>query len=204
MAIESFSAAIVILAAGASKRMGEPKQLLSWGNSTLIEHIIKKALKVKVKEVSVILGANYDLINNQIKKYPVNIINNIDWKEGLGNSISKAITHYIFETNIDALIFILADQPFVTDDYLNRMLSNFTPNKNQIIATQYQDRKLGIPVLFDKFYFDQLISLNGDIGANHILQNNKSSVNVLEASFNNIDIDSKVEYKKAYFNMFKK
>ena len=203
MTIESFNTAIVILAAGASKRMGEPKQLLPWGHSTLIEHVIQKSLKVEVKEVSVVLGANYDIINNKIKNYPINIINNIDWKVGLSSSISKAVTHYIRDPKIDALIFILADQPFVTDDYLNLMLSNFTPNQNQIIATQYEDGKLGIPVLFDRYYFDELLSLNGDFGANHILQNNKSYVNILEASFKCFDIDTKDDYKKAYFGMFK-
>lgn len=203
MTIESFNTAIVILAAGASKRMGEPKQLLAWGNSTLIEYIIQKALKVEVNEVSVVLGANYNTINNKIKKYPINIINNIDWKAGLSSSISKAVSHYNIESKIDALIFILADQPFITDDYLNRMLSNFTPNQNQIKATRYEDGKLGIPVLFDKFYFDELLCLNGDIGANHILQNNKNCVDVLEVSFSNVDIDSKEDYIKAYFDMFK-
>lgn len=203
MTIESFNTAIVILAAGASKRMGEPKQLLAWGNSTLIEYIIQKALKVEVNEVSVVLGANYNTINNKIKKYPINIINNIDWKAGLSSSISKAVSHYSIESKIDALIFILADQPFITDDYLSRMLSNFTPNQNQIKATRYEDGKLGIPVLFDKFYFDELLCLNGDIGANHILQNNKNCVDVLEVSFSNVDIDSKEDYIKAYFDMFK-
>ena len=203
MTIESFNTAIVILAAGASKRMGEPKQLLAWGNSTLIEYIIQKALKVEVNEVTVVLGANYNTINNKIKKYPINIINNIDWKAGLSSSISKAVSHYSVESKIDALIVILADQPFITDDYLNRMLSNFTPNQNQIKATRYEDGKLGIPVLFDKFYFDELLCLNGDIGANHILQNNKNYVDVLEVSFSNVDIDSKEDYLKAYFDMFK-
>ena len=203
MTIESFNTAIVILAAGASKRMGEPKQLLPWGHSTLIEHVIQKAIKVEVKEVSVVLGANYDIINNKIKNYPINIINNIDWKVGLSSSISKAVTHYIRDPKIDTLIFILADQPFIPDDYLNKMLTDFTPNQNQIIASQYEDGKLGIPVLFDRYYFDELLSLNGDFGANHILQNNKSYVNILEASFNCLDIDTKDDYKKAYFGMFK-
>ncbi len=203
MSNESFKTAIVILAAGSSKRMGEPKQLLPWGNSTLIEHIIQKALKVKVTEVSVVLGANFEIINKQIKNYPINIITNTNWKAGLSISISKAVSHYITEQKIEALIFILADQPFISDNYLKQMLSNYMVNQNQIIATQYEDGKLGVPVLFDKYFFNELLSLNGDIGANQILQNNKRYVKALEVSFNHIDIDTKVDYQKAHIDMFK-
>ncbi|MFL1011441.1 nucleotidyltransferase family protein [Flavisericum labens] len=197
--------AIVILAAGESRRMGEPKQLLSWKKTTLIEHVVKNVLEVNVNDVAVVLGAHYNEINKQLKDYPVKIINNNLWNSGLGHSISKAVLYFMSKkSKIEALMIILADQPFVTSAYLMKMIDSFTPNNKQILATQYNDGKLGVPVLFDNFYFTELSELSKDEGAHLIIKKNKNFVDILKASFVNMDIDSKEDYHKAKAQNFSK
>jgi len=92
--------AVVILAAGASKRMHSPKQLLSWDKNTLIAHAIETALKLEVKEVIVVLGANYQFIEQEIKHYPITILNNKDWALGLGKSLACATIYLLKQTKV--------------------------------------------------------------------------------------------------------
>ncbi|WMI65428.1 nucleotidyltransferase family protein [Aestuariibaculum sp. YM273] len=197
--------AMVILAAGASKRMGEPKQLLLWGDSTLLEHSIETALDVSANHVYLVLGANYKTLKSKIESRPVEIIYNPDWEKGLGKSISKAVTH-LKNSNLkfDGVLFLLADQPFITSDYLEQMIGAFKPKKEQIIATSYVDGENGVPVLFDAVYFTELEALNEDKGAKQILKHHKQKVEILFSGTKNIDLDTQTEYVHAYQAKFKK
>jgi molybdenum cofactor cytidylyltransferase len=188
--------AIVILAAGESKRMGLPKQLLQWGNASLIGHAVQTALKVPHKEVVVVLGANYVQVYNEIKHYSVTSLNNKEWEMGLGTSISKGI-NYIknIRSNVDGVFIMLADQPFITSNFLELLIHDFKPNKNQIIATSYKKGTYGVPALFDKSYFDELIQLHDDFGAKYLLKKNESNVKVLTPPNKNIDLDTEEDYK---------
>ncbi|WP_027137328.1 nucleotidyltransferase family protein [Gaetbulibacter saemankumensis] len=197
--------ALVVLAAGGSKRMGEPKQLLAWGDFTLLEHAIETALEVRPKYVFVVLGANYETLRRKVENYPVEIINNLDWEIGLGSSISKAVKQINDSIlKFDGVLFLLADQPFITSNYLEHMMSLFESHKDQILATSYIDGEKGVPVLFDAIYFKELEALNGDIGAKQILKAHESKVKILFGGTKNIDLDTQTEYKAAYKAQFLK
>lgn len=189
--------AIVILAAGSSSRMGSPKQLLSWGNSNLLNVAIEKAIKTVASKVVVVLGANYKLIEKEIKHQPITVLNNKNWNLGLGKSISCA-AEYILKSDKkkDGVLIVLADQPKITTSFLNEIIDDYQLNQNQIIATSYDDDKFGVPALFDSFYFKELSKLTDDNGAKNILKKYKSSVKILNPPSKNIDIDSKEDYKK--------
>ncbi|UKM64438.2 nucleotidyltransferase family protein [Flavobacteriaceae bacterium GSB9] len=190
--------AIVVLAAGASRRMEKVKQLLPWGDVTLVEHVIRTVLSVKANTSAVVLGANSDIVNPQLKEYPITIIKNERWKEGMSKSISKATLFFLDrKPRPDGIMFILADQPFVTSTYLSEMINSFTPNKKQILATRYKDGKKGVPVVFDKYYFKELADLKGDKGAKIVLEAHNVCVQILDAPFVNMDIDLKEDYEKA-------
>jgi molybdenum cofactor cytidylyltransferase len=196
--------AVVVLAAGASKRMGKPKQLLQWDNETLISHTIRTALKLKTGHVYVVLGANFQLIEKTINHFPITILNNKNWERGLGASIgvaSKYIQRQKPET--DALLFVLADQPFITASYLNDIILSFSPNENQIIASAYENQKFGVPALFDSSYFKKLGLLKDDFGAKDVLKANESFVKVLIPPVKNVDLDSKEDYERLYKENFK-
>lgn len=195
--------AIVVLAAGASKRMGSPKQLLKWGDGTLIGNAIETASKVTSNEPIVVLGAHYELIKNVIQTSPVTILNNEKWEKGLGSSIAFAVEYLQNSSNIDGVLITLCDQPLITVDFLNLFISKFQSGKNQILATSYGDGKLGVPVLFDKVYFNDLKKLNGDDGAKEILKGYSSHVEVLTPPMDNMDLDTNEEYTALYQSHFK-
>lgn len=191
--------AIVILAAGASKRMGTPKQLLKWGNESLLSHAITKALHVQASEVIVVLGANHGSIEKEIKQFPITILKNKNWEEGLGKSIACA-AKYVKESKpeINALLITLADQPLIDSVFLDNIIHKFSQSQNQIIATAYENGKNGVPVLFDSCYFEELSKLSDDNGAKHLLKKYEFSVKSLELQQEYLDIDSKEDYEFLY------
>lgn len=188
---------IAVLAAGNSSRMGQPKQLLKWGNETLIGNAVKTALATTAKDVFVVLGANYQLIMKEVEKLPIQILKNDDWQEGLGSSI--ACTAKFCENNaknMDGLIFTLADQPLITSGYLQKMITNFQVGYDQIVATEYESGKKGVPALFDKIYFSELSAITGDDGAKSLLIKHTSNVSTMLSEANKTDIDTLEDYHK--------
>ena len=113
---------VLLLAAGGSSRMGQPKQLLPWGNTTLIEHQIQTLIKTG-NPVNVVLGFNSDLIIPVIKNYKINIFINNNWENGMGSSLSLGISQIItrFPKAAGVLITLL-DQPLITASYYEKML----------------------------------------------------------------------------------
>ncbi|GAA3629252.1 nucleotidyltransferase family protein [Flavivirga jejuensis] len=198
---DSLNIPIVILAAGASKRMGTIKQLLPWreGN-TLLEHSIEMALKTNTNQVFVVLGANYATIKSNIDKLPVTIIKNKDWELGLGKSIACAAEYILnLKQEVDAVLICLADQPFIDPEFLNTLIQNVTINTGQIIASSYKNGVSGVPVIFDKVYLSELSKLKHDNGAKILLKKYAPLVKVFKPEFENIDLD----YKEDYANLYK-
>ncbi len=191
--------AILILAAGDSSRMGTPKQLLKWKNTTLLGHAVETAQKLNTLKLIVVLGANHNLINTKINNYQVEVLVNKSWEKGLGSSISFGVNHLLkSNTNFDAVLIMLADQPLIDSVYLNKVLDKYEIGMSQIIATSYKSKKQGVPVLFGAIYFEELSQLDDDKGAKVILQ--KYSKNVSAISANNIvsDIDTLEDYERLY------
>lgn len=196
--------AIVVLAAGASKRMGSPKQLLKWGDGTLIGNAIETVSKLASNELIVVLGAHYELIKNVIQTSPVTILNNENWEKGLGSTIAFAVEYLQnSKSNVDGVLITLCDQPLITADFLNLFISKFQSGKNQILATSYGNDKQGVPVLFDKVYFNDLEKLNSDEGAKEILKKYSSHVEALTPQMDNKDLDTSEEYTALYQTYFK-
>lgn len=195
---------IVVLAAGASKRMGSPKQLLKWGDGTLIGNAIETVSKLASNELIVVLGAHYELIKNVIQTSPVTILNNENWEKGLGSTIAFAVEYLQnSKSNVDGVLITLCDQPLITADFLNLFISKFQSGKNQILATSYGNGKQGVPVLFDKVYFNDLEKLNSDEGAKEILKKYSSHVEALTPQMDNKDLDTSEEYTALYQTHFK-
>ncbi len=183
--------------------MGIPKQLLKWGNVTLLGSAIETVLKLSVKEIIVVLGANYNEIEKEINHYPITILNNEDWKIGLGKSLAYGI-EYIESSKetIDACLVTLADQPLIETNFLNILIEVYNKHKDSIIATSYKNEKYGVPVIFDKIHFEELLALNDDNGAKHLLKKYKSSVKILIPELDNLDLDIIEDYKSLYKKKF--
>ena len=188
--------AIIILAAGASSRMGKIKQLLPWKQTTLIGNAIEQALDSKADAVFVVLGANYQLISKEIKQENITIIYNKNWTLGMGSSIVCAMDFFDKKhKKYDGVLITLVDQPLIDVIYFNMLINKFIDNN--IIASKYKNR-VGVPAIFSLKYFNELRQLNGDIGARNLILKHINDVKKIDAFDKIQDIDSIESYEHLY------
>jgi len=187
---------IILLAAGGSTRMGRPKQLLPWGNQTLIEYQIQILLKTG-NPVGVVLGAKANLVGPVVEKYDVHISVNNNWENGMGSSIATGVRDLmqIFPT-ADGVLLALVDQPLVPPEHFQSILGIFQPGKKQIIASIANSGWKGVPVLFDKCYFDEIQNLTGKEGAKKIIQKHNYALKYIECGNLLEDMDTPEAYQK--------
>lgn len=187
---------ILLLAAGSSSRMGQPKQLLPWGSQTLIEHQIQTLLKTG-HPVHVVLGSNSNLIILVIAQYEVDIFINPDWESGMGSSISFGISEIIQKfPNANGVLITLLDQPLISTSYLEKMLGSYQPGSQQIIVSRSASGWTGVPVLFDKCYLMELTELSNDEGAKKITKRYEENVILLEGGELLEDMDTPETYRQ--------
>jgi molybdenum cofactor cytidylyltransferase len=184
---------IIILAAGASSRLGRPKQLLPWQGKTLLQHAVQMAQTITTQPV-VVTGANADQLAAGLHHNPVQIVFNPEWQQGIASSIRCGLQTLLNRTpSPDQVIFMVCDQPFVTTELLLELINERQNTHQPIVASAYGDT-LGIPALFDKTMFAQLLDLQGDTGAKNIIsQHNAQTARVAfpEGAF---DIDTNAVY----------
>jgi molybdenum cofactor cytidylyltransferase len=185
--------AILILAAGSASRMGKIKQLLPYKNTTLLEWAIEQALKSTVKDVFCVFGANKDEIEKQLTTKTIEVIYNPNYKDGLSTSIVEGI-NLLQKHCFDNTLIMLADQPHVTSEYLNSIIETSKNNPSNIIASSYQG-SVGVPALFPKKYFNDLLNLKGDKGAKNFLLQHNNNVIKVNSSQNLLDIDTPEDYQ---------
>lgn len=187
--------AILILAAGESTRMGQPKQLLPWKDGTLLDNAIKTAKASRAKDIFVILGANSKEIRATILEEKIVVLDNPNWKNGLGSSISKGIEHLIeSDKTYDGVLIMLCDQPFISSSYLNQIIRSFKENEGKIIATDYNNRA-GVPAIFNISHFKELKQLNDDYGAKKILEQYREDLILIDPKGNELDLDTPEDYR---------
>ncbi|MDT7831479.1 nucleotidyltransferase family protein [Flavobacteriaceae bacterium S356] len=184
---------ILLLAAGASKRLGTPKQLLSYKEGTLLEDTISKLLTLQAQKVYVVLGAHFDRIQPTIAHLPIGIIQNHEWEKGMGTSISTGISYLIQEVSCKKILITLVDLPLFEISNYEALLNTHNTNNLGISVTKYTNNQ-GVPVVFDSAYFESLIKLSGEEGAKSILMENKSDVAYYEANIAYFDIDTMDDY----------
>ena len=186
---------IVILAGGASTRLGKPKQLLQYHGKTLLNHAVNEAVNAKADAVVVILGKNADLFQNEINKEKVRIVKNKDWEEGMASSVRLGLdTLLTIKPYMDAVIFMVCDQPHISSSLLNDLITTQQKTTKQIVTCNYGD-SIGPPALFHKKYFRELAKLKGDVGARNIIQQNMNDVATVLFPEGKIDIDTEEDYE---------
>jgi molybdenum cofactor cytidylyltransferase len=186
---------IIILAAGASSRMGMPKQLLMVEGKTLIRRIAEVAMDTPSHPIVVVLGANRTVIRKELDKMPITVIDNPQWENGMSSSIKMGLVGaYMTQKEIDAVIFLTVDMPFVTAELINEMIKKATENPDsEIVACKY-DKKIGIPVLFKRSLFNDLLELKGDEGAKKLVLKNKALTAFIDFPEGKFDLDTIEEY----------
>ncbi|WP_161888069.1 nucleotidyltransferase family protein [Pontibacter russatus] len=185
---------IVILAAGASARMGEPKQELLYKGETLLQHAVNAALATNCQPVIVVLGANTNLYMPEEASKSVATVHNPDWQEGMSSSIRCGLSALLTAApHTEGVILMVCDQPFVKASLLNSLIHTKESSGKGIVACQYKDT-LGTPVLFSKDYFDELLYLRGKEGAKKLLFRHNEDVADMPFALGAIDIDTPEDY----------
>jgi molybdenum cofactor cytidylyltransferase len=187
--------AIVILAAGSSSRLGSPKQLLSYKGKNLLRHAVDEALETGCQSVFVVLGANIEIIRNELKDKPVIIVENAGWEEGMASSIRCGLEN-IMNTipGTGHIIFMVCDQPYVSSSLLLKLSAKKKETGMPIVASSYGDN-IGIPALFHKSFFPALLELKGDKGARKLISDNPEKVATIPFPEGITDIDTVSDYE---------
>ncbi len=193
--------AIIILAAGASSRMGAPKQLLLVDGKTLIKRICDTAMDTPCHPIVAVLGANRNLIRKETERMPITVIDNPQWENGMSSSIKMGLAGaYMTEKAIEAAIFLTVDMPYVSVELINKMIEKAeSDEKIEIVACKY-DGQIGIPVLFKRSLFTNLLELTGDEGAKKVVMKNKEKTAFIDFPEGKLDLDTIDEYRNFVSN----
>jgi len=184
----------ILLAAGESKRMGKPKQLMPLGQSTLLEQTIDNLLDSSVDETIVVLGHKAEEITRTIAGRPVKIVINSDYSQGMSTSIIAGLI--LVDPRSRAVMLAMGDQPLVESSTINQLIEAFNKNKKGIAVPTYRGRR-GHPIIFDIKYKAELFKLKGDIGGREIIHNHPDDVLMVAIDSESVvsDIDTKEDYQ---------
>jgi molybdenum cofactor cytidylyltransferase len=187
---------IIVLAAGASTRMGEPKQLLRYDGTTLLRRAVDSALELGCGPVVVVLGADVERARAEIADTDALVVVNEAWAEGMGSSIRRGIA--ALDDGVQGALVTLCDQPLVTARVLERLFDAYLAERSFLVASEYETggiRVHGVPALFDRDLFPELSSLRGQEGARRVVEKNAlraKFVSVPEAAF---DVDTPEDFE---------
>ncbi|MHC4112372.1 MAG: nucleotidyltransferase family protein [Planctomycetota bacterium] len=184
----------IILAAGQSKRMGKPKPLLRFNDTTFLEHIISVLKSCDVDKITVVLGTEADTIQQSADLSGTNIVINKDYRKGQLSSLIAAIKESPQDT--EALLLCLVDNPFITEEVINKIVRKFKETKSPIIVPVF-NKERGHPTLFSKSLFNELLNAPEEKGARHVLYSNEDKVLELDVSERGIliGINTEDDYK---------
>jgi len=170
----------IILAAGASTRLGEPKQLVTLGGERLLDRAVRVAREAGCAPVVVVLGASAETILGECRLNDACIVMNPDWGEGMASSIRCGVRQ--LDDDCDAAILMTCDQPAVTANHLRQLMEGCTDTP---VASSYAGRS-GVPACFPAGYFGDLLLLAGEEGARRRLE----SAVTIDLAGGELDIDT--------------
>jgi molybdenum cofactor cytidylyltransferase len=186
---------IIILAAGNSSRLGEPKQLLQFNGQSLIRHITRAALETVGENTVVVTGSSSALIERELSGLPCTLAFNENWGEGMSASIKTGIrTPQLRNPQIRGIILAVSDQPFVSAATFHALIQLSEGAQSGIVASEYSG-SLGTPAFFASSYFPALLELTGAEGAKKLFKRYSGDVSAYPFPQGSIDIDTQDDYK---------
>ncbi len=199
---ETFRFGLVLLAAGASVRMGKPKQLIEAGGKALVVRAVEAALASAAWPVVVVLGANAEKIRPMLARLPVLVAENPTWGEGMASSLRAGVnTLRTFSRALDGALVAVADQPAfsagaiaqLVDARAGQVLPGSPPTVRSIVAARYAGR-LGVPALFGREHFAALAALTGEEGARHFLAAHAAETAAVDLPELAVDLDTPEDF----------
>ncbi|HEY6641440.1 nucleotidyltransferase family protein [Povalibacter sp.] len=164
---------VLILAAGASSRLGQPKQLVKLGGHPVLHGVVAAATALAGHSVTVVVGAHASEVTRLLAHSPASVIVNRRWEEGMASSIRLGVGSLSAAT--DAVLILLGDQVAVSADDLKRLAASWKEADGVIAAATY-DQRVAVPAIFPRMCFGELAELRGDQGARQILERNSFRV----------------------------
>ncbi len=189
--------ATILLAAGNSTRLGQPKQLILANGESLVRRMAQQALALQAGPVVVVLGASQDRIRKELTGLAVTIVINPTWSNGMASSIHVGLRSLDWETT-EAFLVVLTDQPYVTSTLLQQLIDTRNSTGRGIIASRYAepDGVLGVPALFDSHYRREFLNLTGDTGARKLIQQYASDSTSISFALATIDLDTPADLQQ--------
>lgn len=191
--INSVPVPAILLAAGASMRLGQPKQLLrlpAFGGETLIDHAVELARAAGAAPIFVILGAHAEEIHRECEMLDCILVRNEAWHQGMASSLRLGISAVLENAPAASGVMVLVcDQPGLSAEHLRRLLDAHAADASSIAASRYAGRT-GVPTIFPRALFPALLELQGDQGARTMLQQPGAAIHPVDFPEGELDLDS--------------
>lgn len=179
----------LLLAAGGSSRLGRPKQLIKFRGKTLLRHAAATLVHSGCEPVIVILGSELEQSRAEVGDLPLKICVNAEWQTGMSSSLTAGLRSIIeLEPELIAIVVTVCDQPYISTKDIDILISGYRQTRTLAIAAQYNGRT-GVPALFPRELFGELLSLKGDKGARQVLRD-LEDVTAVKMSHAAFDIDT--------------
>lgn len=192
--IESENIGVVILAAGSSSRLGRPKQLVKFQNKPLLQHVIDIVASFNLKSSVIVLGAHDEQVRESIHLKNITVLDNENWSEGIASSIRLGVSESVnMNESLESILFLLSDQPFVTKELIEELIQKHENGNQPITACSYEDNT-GVPAIFGKSFFPELMKLEGDVGARKIIAQNSEQIDSIVFKKGSFDVDTEEDY----------
>ena len=167
--------AAIVLAAGRSTRMGGPNKLLAeLDGKKLVRIVTEQALASKASEVIVVTGHQAELVEQALSDLDVRFVRNPDFAGGLASSVKAGIA--AVPDTVDGAVVCLGDMPMVSSGLLDRLIAAFAPDRGNLIVVPVSEGRRGNPVLWSRRFFAELMTLDGDVGARHLIAKHTEAV----------------------------
>lgn len=188
----------VILAAGKSERFGQPKQLLDWQGEPFVMSVARHALEGGLSPLLIVTGADHRLVEAAVSELPLKTVYNPRWAEGQSTSMQAGLR--ALPDDIQAVMFLLSDQPHIPSELIRQLIESYTEHRAPITAPMVGSRR-GNPVLFGRETFSALNNVTGDRGGRAILDQFDVDWLICEDERILLDVDSLAdleELRRAY------
>ena len=184
--------AAVILAAGASQRLGQPKQLIQVGGESLLRRTARFAVQAGCAPVWVVLGFAAEQMRPELQGLPVQALTNAHWSQGMASSLRSGVS--AAQVSADAVLLLVCDQVRLSADHLSALVSHHRGGTGAITASEYGGT-LGVPAIFSARLFSELLQIEGDRGAREVIDRHPADAQALSWPDGALDLDGPEQLK---------
>jgi molybdenum cofactor cytidylyltransferase len=175
--------------------MGTSKQLLDINGITMLADAATKALAAGTKYSVVVLGAKETEHREAIKHLSIECIANPFWIRGMGSSLKVGLAYLLKkDATLDAIVVMVCDQPLITSKHIRALVSKYKALQNKVVASRYAGIT-GVPTLFSKDLFKEILQLPDDQGARQVIKNHVAETTTVDFSDGATDLDTPEDYK---------